>query len=214
MRTLTLTLLVAVLALSPIASAQLPAPPPTPIYTIEIQNAAATFPELVANGSETAGFSVLLTLGNVVCAAQVTIPVTLTATAAGAPTFAAFTLEPSVLNMTIAQGPHGAPPAGEAGTGLGDAAVRATITGNITANASVQVTVTASAPPPPPAPEGCQGAGQISAATSAPVVIFANMTAPPPPPVVEPTPEDTPGFEVVALVAAAAVVALVARRRR
>lgn len=212
MRSLPLTLLVAALASATLASAQVPAPP-TPIYMVEIQNAPATFPALAANASAEASFSVLLTLGNVVCAQQVTIPVTVTATASGAPSFFSVAVDPPILNVTIAQGPHGSPPVGDAGTGVVDAVARATITGNITANASVQVTLTAAAPAPPGPPDGCQGAGQISAATSAPVVVFANMTAPPAPPTPTPTPEDTPGFGAAVAVAAVALVAYGRRRR-
>lgn len=188
------------------AAAQEPLPgAPTPIYTVTIQNAPAEFPALVANGTANAPFQVVLTLGNVVCGATVTIPVTLTATAAGAPAFFRVMPEPAILNFTVGQGPHGSGTGAAAAGGTGDSAAKATITGNITANASVSVTLVASAPAPASGPTGCQGAGAISAATSDPVVVFANMTATPAPPVVEPTPEDTPGFGLVALVAAAAI---------
>lgn len=211
MRGLLIPLTLAV-ALAPLASAQLP-PAPTPVYRVEIANAAPAFGDLVANGSATAGFQVILTLGNVVCANQVTIPVTLASTISGAPPNMAVAIDPSVINFTIAQGPHGSGAGAPAGGGTGEAIARATITGNITANASAQVSIVASAPAPDGPPTGCQGAGPIGAATSEPVVIFANMTATPQPPPVEPTPEDTPGFGVVAALAAVAI-ALLARRRK
>lgn len=213
MRSFTLALASAfLLAFTGSAAAQLP-PAPTPIYTVEIQNTGASFPALVANGSGSVPFTVVLTLGNVVCAAPVTIPVTLTATVAGAPSFFTVLPEPAVLNFTIAQGPHGSGAAAPAGGGVGDSAVVARIAGDITSNASIQVTLQASAPAPAGAPGGCSGASPIGAATSAPVTVFANVTETPQPPPAEPTPEETPGPGVAALIVAAGA-ALVLRRKK
>jgi hypothetical protein len=215
MRSLTLVLLSLALLFTPLAAAQAPIPAPAPFYTVEILNAPAAFTGLdTTNATSTAPFQVVLTIGNVVCAAAVAIPVTITATAAGAPAFFSATVEPAVINITIAEGPHGSPPAGAPGGGTGDAMTRATIAGNITTNASVQLTLVATAPAPPAPPTGCQGAGSISAASSAPVVVFANMTAqalPPAPPALE---EDTPGIGTLVVVVAAIGVALASRKRR
>ena len=213
MRSLSL-LAVALLALAPLAAAQ--APPvgaPTPTYTVVIQNAPAEFPALAANGTVEAPFDVVVALSNVVCTAAVQIPITITATAAGAPSTFVVVPEPAVINMTISEGPHGSPPVGTPGGGTASGVVKASIVGNITANASISVTLTATAAAPPGAPNGCQGAGSVGEATSAPVTLFANLTAPPPPP--EPTPvvEETPGFSLL-LAAAAVGVALFVRRRR
>lgn len=201
------------LALVPTALAQVPPPPPTPVYTVAIQNAPAEFTGISSFANATAPVQVVLTIANVVCANPVTIPVTLTATATNAPAFFTVIPEPSVINVTIGQGPHGSPPVSEPGGGAGDSTLRATI-GNITANASVAVTLTANAPAPPGAPDGCQGAGTIAAAASEPVTIFANMTAPPPPPEPTPVEEDTPGFGLVAAIGAVGAAAYAARRRR
>lgn len=210
MRSFTLAL-VATLLLAPLAHAQGPLPAqPTPVYTVVIQNAPAAFTGLeAANATSSAPFQVVLTLGNVVCAQQAVIPVTITTTATGAPPFFTVAPEPSVINFTIDAGPHGNPPVGTAGGGTGDSAAVARIAGNITVNASVQVTVQASAPPP----TGCQGAGNIAAATSDPVVIFANLTAETPPPPPPPPAEDTPFVGVLALAAVAVAVALARRRK-
>lgn len=213
MRSVILILLAAALALAPHASAQVPEAP-TPIYTVAIMNAAGEFPALAANGTGEVGFDVVLTAGNMVCSADVVVPVTVTATAAGAPSNFALTLEPAVLNFTIATGPHGSGTVGGPGGGTQPAIVRASIAGNITANASVQVTLVANAPAPAGPPQGCQGAGPaIGSATSAPVVVFANLTAtpqPPPPPSPE---EDTPALGLVAVAAVAVGVALLRRKR-
>ena len=190
-----------------LAAAQVPNQP-TPVYTVTIENAPATFTGLdQPNATSSAAFQVVLRLANVVCAQPVSIPVTITTSAASPPGYFSVAPQPDVINFTIAQGPHleATSPAG----GTGDSAAVATITGNITSDASVAVTVQASAP----SPAGCQGAGAVGTATSEPVTIYANMTAPPPPP--EPTPEDedTPFVGVVAL-AAVLVGAALARRRR
>ncbi|HET6403957.1 MAG TPA: hypothetical protein VFH78_04870 [Candidatus Thermoplasmatota archaeon] len=209
MRTLPLALVIALLV-APVGMAQGPLPSATPTYTVSIQNAPAAFTGLdTPNATSTATFQVVLSLTNVLCTEAAVVPVTIAATASGAPGYFSVRPEPAVINFTISQGPHGSPPVGSPGGGTGDGGVVATIEGNITANASVQVTVTATAP----APSGCQGAGGISEATSEPVVIFANMTAPPPPPVEEPTPEDTPFVGVLAVAAIAALVALARRRK-
>lgn len=198
----------ALLLVAAFAAAQAP-PPPTPVYTVSIQNAPGAFTGLdQPNATSTAAFQVVLTLANVVCGPDpVTIPVTIAATATGAPAFLSVAPEPEIVNFTVSPGPHmaAASPAG----GSMDAGVRATIAGNITANASVSVTIQASAP----APTGCQGAGTLSGASSEPVTIFANLTAPPPPPPPEPTPEDTPFVGFFAVAAIAVVVALARRRR-
>lgn len=213
MRSLTLITITLALLLVPMASAQIPAAP-TPSYRLELLNAPGAFTGLAStNATATAPVQVVLTLSNVVCAAAVSIPVTITVTSMGAPAFFSALADPEVINITISEGPHGSPPVGTPGGGAGDTTIRAIIAGNITANASVPVEVKATAPAPPSGPGGCQGAGAISAAESAPVTIYANMTAevlPPPPP----TPEaDSPGFGLVAALAAIAGVALWTRRR-
>lgn len=212
MRSTTLaTLAIALLALAPIAAAQLPSA--TPSYTLVLQDVPGAFPELTANGSVTVPFEVVLTLTNVVCGNAVQVPVTLTTTVAGAPSGFTAVADPGVINITISQGPHGSGTAGPPGGGSGDGVVRASLVGNITTNASVAVTLVANAPAPPSGPMGCQGSGAISAATSEPATVFANMTAPPPPPAPTPVDEDTPGF-TLALALGAIGIALLTRRNR
>lgn len=205
---------VALLASAPFVAAQAPPlPGATPTYTVVLQNTPAEFPALAANGSVQVPFQVVVELANVICAAAVQIPVTVTATAAGAPSNLVIAPEPSVINITISQGPHGAPPVGSPGGGTGDGVVKASVTGNITANASVAVTLSAVAAAPPSGPTGCSGAGTVSDATSEPVTVFANLTETPRPPEPEPVEEDTPGFTLVAAVGAVGI-ALLSRRRR
>lgn len=211
MRSLTPFVLIAVLLVAPMAASQVPPLPgaPTPVYRVSIANAPPALMGLdVPNASVSAPFDVVLVLANVVCPpGGEVIPVTVTAVATGAPSNFAVVVEPSVINFTIDQGPH-AEAAGAAG-GTGNSAVRGTLTGNITTNASVAIVLTATAP----APTACQGAGSISAATSEPATVFANMTAPPPPPP-EPTPEeDTPFLGALAIATVGALVALSRRRR-
>lgn len=215
MRSLVLLSLAAALALAPVASAQVPVPGgPAPVYTVEITNAPTDLAGLAANTSAQAPFSIVLTLGNVVCTAAVNIPVTLTATAQGAPSNVAFTVEPAVVNFTVDAGPHGSAPAGSPAGGTADAMLVGAVTGNITANATVQITLSAVAPAPPGPPEGCQGAsGNIPQATSAPVLVNATLAATPQPPVVEPPSEDTPFVGLVAVLGVAAAVALARRRK-
>lgn len=214
MRSLTLLLISLALLLTPLATAQLPAPP-VPVYTVEVLNAPAAFTGLAtANATAQVPFSVQLVLANVVCAAQVTIPVTLTATAAGAPAYFSVRPDPEVINITISQGPHASEPVGSPGGGSGDSALKAVITGNITTNASVQVTLVATAPAPPSGPAGCQGAGAISGASSAPVVVFANMTAPPAPPEPTPPPAESPGAGVIGALIALSVAGVWSRKKR
>ena len=211
MRSLIL-LVVAALTLMPVAGAQTPPGLPvgaTPTYTVTITNPPAELTGLTANGTAQAPFSVVLELGNVVCTAPVTIPVTVTAAVANAPPNLAVTVEPSVLNFTIGEGPHAPTPAG----GTADAMIVGTVTGNITANATVAITLTATAPAPAGAPQGCQGAGSIPAATSAPVQVNATMVETPQPPVEEPPAEDTPFVGVLAVLGVAAAVALARRRK-
>ena len=214
MRSATLTLFAAVslLALTPLAAAQVPVPGATPQYTLLLQDVPGAFPELASNGTVQVPFTVVLTLSNVVCAAAVQVPITLTTTVSGAPTGFTALPEPSVINITISEGPHGAPPAGSPGGGRGDGAVKATIAGNTT-NASIAVTLVATAPAPPSGANGCQGAGPISAATSEPATVFANTTAPPPPPEPTPVDEDTPGFTLLVALAAVGLAALTRRKR-
>lgn len=204
--------LLVVLLVAPLAAAQVPGVPtaPTPVHTLVLSGAPAEFTGLTgANATANAPVHFELRLGNVVCAEAATIPVTITATPASPPGYFSLVVEPSVVNVTIEQGPHGNEPVGTAAAGAGDAVVRAIITGNITSNASVAVTVAASAP----APSECQGAGGIPSATSEPLTIFANMTAPPPPPVEEPPAEDTPFVGLLAVVGVAVAVALGRRRK-
>lgn len=214
MRSLILLSLVAALALAPLASAQGPLPAgPAPVYTVTITGAPTELTGLAANTSAQAPFSIVLELGNVVCSTAVTIPVALTAAATGAPPNVAFTVEPAVVNFTIDAGPHGSPPAGTPGGGTADALLIGTVTGNITANATVAITLTAVAAAPPGPPEGCQGAGSIPQAQSAPAQVNATLAETPQPPVVEPPAEDTPFVGLVAILGVAAAVA-VARRRK
>lgn len=198
------TALLSALLLAPVAAAQVPNTAPT--YTLEITSAPAELAGIASNTTATGTVSISLTLSGVLCTEATTIPVTVTATPRTPPPFFALAVEPSVIEVTIGQGPHGVGPAGPAG-GNGDAVLTATV-GEITSNASVAIDVVATAP----APSGCQGTGAIPAATSAPATVFANMTAPPPPP--PPTPEeDTPGPAALLVVAVAVGVALVRRRR-
>lgn len=204
----------ALVAFAPLAAAQAPpVPAPTPTYTVVLQNTPAEFPALSANATVEAPYQVVVTLSNVVCAAAVQIPVTITATPTGAPANFMVVPDPSVINITISEGPHAAPPVGTPGGGTGDGVLKASITGNITANASVSVTVTAVATAPPSGPTGCAGAGTVSDAKSEPVTIFANLTETPRPPEPTPVEEDTPGF-TLALAVAAVGVALLSRRKR
>lgn len=210
MRSFTPLALLVILLLAPVGVGQVPPAPgaPTPVFTLTLSGQPAEFTGLAgANATATAPVHLGLLLTNVVCTAAVDIPVTITATPAGPPGYFSVAAEPSVINVTIEQGPHVAGVSDA--TGAGDAGVKATISGNITTNASVAVEVTASAA----APSECSGAGAVPSPTSAPVTIFANMTAPPPPPVEEPTPEDTPFVGMIALVGIAVTVALVRRRK-
>lgn len=204
MRSVALVLLAFLLA-STTVSAQVPTAPQAS-YTLTL-TAPGSFGPLVANGSSTVAVGVDLVLSGVVCPQPVTIPVTLTATPKGAPAFLKVTLEPSVINVSIAQGPQGIGPTAPGG-GKGDAQLKATIVGNITANASVGVDVAATAPAP-----ACQPAP--SGATSNTATVFANMTAPPPPPP-EPAPAKKgflPGPGALVGVLAALVVAGALRRK-
>lgn len=214
MRSLILLSLVAALVLAPLASAQGPLPAgPAPVYTVTITEAPTELTGLAANTSAQAPFSIVLELGNVVCSTAVTIPVALSATATGAPSNVAFSVEPSVVNFTIEAGPHGSAPAGSPGGGVADALLIGTVTGNITANATATIALSAVAPTPPGPPDGCQGAGTIPQAQSAPAQVNATLAATPQPPVVEPPAEDTPFVGLVAILSVAAAVALARRRK-
>lgn len=195
MRPLTFASLALALALAPaLVSAQVPSTSPT--YTLTL-TAPGEFPTIASNATSTVTVSVALALAGVVCPpGGATVPVTLTATPKSAPPFVTVALEPSVVNITIAQGPHGIGPTPPA-SGTGDATLSA-IAGVIVQNASVAVDIVATAADP-----GCQPSGL--SATSNTVSVFANMTAPPPPPP-EPVVEDKgflpgPGALVGALVA-------------
>lgn len=206
-----IVLFVVFLLVAPYATAQGPGvPAPTPVYTLVLSGAPAEFTGLTgANATANAPVRVELRLGNVVCAEPATIPVTVTATPANPPGYFSLIVEPSVVNVTITQGPHGNEPVGSAAAGAGDVVVRAIIRGNITTNASVAVTIAASAP----APSQCQGAGEVPSAASDPLTVFANMTAPPPPPVETAPTEDTPFVGLLAVAGVAVAVALGRRRK-
>lgn len=205
MRSVLGIVLLAALAAAPLAAAQ------TPVYTVTIQNPGA-FPALGANATGSASFQVLLAIENVVCAQAVTVPVAISATAAGAPAGVTIVAEPSVVNITIAAGPH---PQGQPGGGTGDVSLKAT-TGALAANATVTITVQADAPAPAGPPSGCVGAGTLAGASSGPTTFTANLTAPPPPPVIEPTPEEKgflPGPGALMGILAAVGAAMLVRRR-
>lgn len=180
MRSLTLSLVALVLLLPALAQAQVPSPSPT--YTLTL-TAPGAFGPLATNGSGTVAVTVAMVLSGVICPQPVVVPITLTATPKSPPPFLTVTLDPSVINISIGQGPHGVGPT-PAGGGTGDAQLKAMV-GNITANASVPIDIVATAPDP-----GCQPGGL--SATSNTVTVFANMTAPPPPP--PPVVEEKKGF--------------------
>lgn len=201
-------LLLAAFLVAPLAAAQ--APVPTPSYSLAFDAPPAEFPAIPVNGSGSVSVRVVLSISGVVCAEPVTIPVTITVTAPGAPAGATFVAEPAVANVTIGQGPQGL--GGAPGGGAADVVVRASVAA-IPANVSIPVEIGATAPAPPGPPTGCQGAGQLGSATAAPVTVFANLTAPPPPPVEELPPEDKsllpgPGALMGVLAAVGAAVAL------
>lgn len=197
------SLLLVVLFALPLAAAQAPS------MTVTITGAPAEFPALASNSTALAAFKVEVTLSNVICPQATTIPVTITATPKTTAAFFTAAPEPATVEIPVTAGPHGSPPAGSPATGSADAAVKATTT-VITANASIPVEIVATAA----APAGCQGAGGVSGATSAPVTVFANLTAPPPPPVEEPPAEENglPGPGVLMGTIAAFVAAALRRR--
>jgi hypothetical protein len=188
-------LLALLLALVPLAEAQVPAAPSSTM-TVTITGLPAEFSGLASNGTAAAAFSVDVAVTNIVCPAATTIPVTIEVSASGPPTFFSVVADPTEGTVAVGAGPQ------PSARGSVPASLVATLK-EITANASVPVTVKATAG----APQGCQGTVPLSG--SAEATIYANMTAPPPPPAPTPEPAKSPGpgalMGIVAAVGAAAI---------
>lgn len=177
MRSLLLVTL-AMLALAPAASAQ--------TLTLTLSDPPAAFPEMASNATASVALSFGVTLSGVVCQAA-TIPVTVTATAGGAPAFFTVALDPAEpVSVSVPAGAYPGmvgPAPGPVFSGTASVNLVATTT-QITDNATVPVSVSATAA----FPAECTPSG--SAASTDTFTIVANLTAPPPPPAPEPVPEE------------------------
>lgn len=185
------------LALVPLAEAQVPAAPASTM-TVTLSGLPAQFSGLKSNGTADAPFSVDVAVTNVVCPTAGSIPVTIEVSAGGAPAFFTVAADPTSGAVAVAAGPQ------PSASGSVPSKLVATIK-EITANASVPVTVKATAGPL----ANCQGTPGSSLSGSAEATVYANMTAPPPPPAPTPEPQESPGpgalMGIVAAVGAAAV---------
>lgn len=178
MRSLLLVSLAILVAAAPAVSAQ--------TLTVTIQDPPAAFPELQSNATASVSLNIGVMLSGVVCQAS-SIPITVTATAAGAPEFFTVALDPAEpVSIAVPAGPYPGPVGAAPGpsfSGSTTVSLVATTT-EIAENASIPVSVSATAG----FPAECSPSG--SDATSETVTVMANMTAPPPPPAEEPVPEE------------------------
>lgn len=191
------TLMLAFLVLSiPSAAAQ------NPTATLTIAGLPASVDDLASNDTATLPFTVTYAVSDAfVCPPDTAIAISLSLATTGAASFVTGALDATEGTVSLDQGPH---PSGASDSASFNLIVS---TAQITANASVGFTVTANA-----GASGCVPAASAPAAATAGT--FVNVTYIPPPTPTPPPVEESPGFELVGALIAAAIVAGVARRKR